>query len=54
MNTDLKGDYVTALALQGRTTCKVIGPVEKGDIIVTSAIPVTEWLITIRGRNCDR
>ena len=39
MNTDLKGDYVTALALQGRTTCKVIGPVEKGDIIVTSAIP---------------
>ena len=39
MNADLKGDYVTALALQGRTTCKVIGPIEKGDIIVTSAIP---------------
>ena len=39
MNTDLKGEFVTALALQGRTTCKVIGPVSKGDIIITSAIP---------------
>ena len=39
MNSDLQGDFVTALALQGRTTCKVIGAVEKGDIIVTSAIP---------------
>ena len=39
MNSDLQGDYVTALALQGRTTCKVIGTVAKGDIIVTSAIP---------------
>ena len=39
MNSDLQGDFVTALALQGRTTCKVIGAVEKGDIIVSSAIP---------------
>ncbi len=37
MNSGLEGDHVTALALQGRTPCKVIGPVEKGDIIVTSA-----------------
>jgi len=39
MNSDLHGDYVTALALQGRVPCKVIGAVEKGDIIVSSAIP---------------
>ena len=39
MNSDLQGDYVTALALQGRTICKVIGIVEKGDIIISSAIP---------------
>ena len=38
MNTDLEGEYVTALALQGRVPVKVIGPVSKGDIIVTSAI----------------
>ena len=38
MNSDLQGDCVTALALQGRTICKVIGKVEKGDIIVTSAV----------------
>ena len=38
MNSDLQGDHVTALALQGRTPCKVIGKVEKGDIIVTSAV----------------
>jgi hypothetical protein len=39
MNSDLQGEFVTALALQGRTTCKIIGAVEKGDIIVSSAIP---------------
>ena len=38
MNSELVGDYVTALALQGRTTCKVIGAVGKGDMIVSSAI----------------
>ena len=37
MNSQLEGDHVTPLALQGRTPCKVIGKVEKGDIIVTSA-----------------
>ena len=39
MNSELQGEHVTAIALQGRTPCKVIGKVEKGDIIVTSAIP---------------
>jgi len=29
---------VVSVALNGRTICKVIGKVEKGDIIVTSAI----------------
>ena len=39
MNSGLEGDNVVALALQGRVPCKVIGKVEKGDILVTSAIP---------------
>ena len=39
MNTALKGDTVIALALQGRVPCKVIGRVEKGDMLVTSAVP---------------
>jgi len=38
MNSDLQGDHVVAVALQGRVPCKVLGKVQKGDIIVTSAI----------------
>ena len=38
MNSALSGLNVTALALQGRVPCKVIGKVEKGDLLVTSAI----------------
>ena len=38
MNSALSGMHVTALALQGRVPCKVIGKVEKGDLLVTSAI----------------
>ena len=38
MNSTLTGMNVTALALQGRVPCKVIGKVEKGDLLVTSAI----------------
>lgn len=38
MNSTLEGDHVVALALQGRVPCKVIGKVNKGDILVTSAI----------------
>ena len=39
MNTDLKGETAVELALTGRVPCKVIGRVEKGDMLVTSAIP---------------
>lgn len=39
MNSTLVGEYVTGLALQGRVPVKVIGKVNKGDTIVTSAIP---------------
>lgn len=39
MNSQLEGDTVVDLALQGRVPCKVIGTVEKGDILVTSAVP---------------
>ena len=38
MNSALSGMHVTALALQGRVPCKVIGKVEKGDLLITSAI----------------
>jgi len=36
MNKDAEGQYV---ALRGRVPCKVIGPVKKGDILVTSERP---------------
>jgi len=39
MNDDLEGDFVATVALQGRVPCKVIGRVQKGDMLVTSAIP---------------
>ena len=39
MNSELKGDNVIGVALTGRVPCKVIGKVEKGDLLVTSAIP---------------
>ena len=39
MNSELEGDHVTGIALQGRVPCKVIGVVQKGDLLVTSAVP---------------
>jgi hypothetical protein len=39
MNSHQEGNNVTALALQGRVPCKVIGRAQKGDILVTSATP---------------
>jgi hypothetical protein len=39
MNSALEGDHVVALALQGRVPCKVLGRVNKGDMLVTSAVP---------------
>jgi hypothetical protein len=37
MNSDLEGGV--AIALRGRVPCKVIGPVAKGDLMVTAATP---------------
>ena len=39
MNSEMFGDFVNAVALTGRVPCKVLGRVEKGDLLVTSAIP---------------
>ena len=39
MNAGIECEHKTALALQGRVPCKVIGKVAKGDMLVTSAIP---------------
>ena len=36
MNGNLEGDHVVAIALQGRVPCKVYGPVEKGDLMVSA------------------
>jgi hypothetical protein len=36
MNSDAEGQYI---ALQGRVPCKVMGPIEKGDLVVTSTAP---------------
>ena len=36
MNSEAEGQYV---ALRGRVPCKVIGPVKKGDVLVTSDRP---------------
>jgi hypothetical protein len=36
MNSACKGDHVVALALQGRTPCKVIGNVSKGDMLISA------------------
>ena len=35
MNTDLKGDNVVAIALQGRVPCKVRGNIRKGDMLIS-------------------
>jgi len=39
MNSHCAGEFVVAIAMQGRVPCKVLGKVEKGDILVTSATP---------------
>lgn len=39
MNSALEGEFVVGVALQGRVPCKVLGKVNKGDLIVTSAVP---------------
>jgi hypothetical protein len=36
MNDELVADYVAMVALTGRVPCKVIGPVAKGDMMVSA------------------
>jgi len=36
MNNELTGKHVVTVALRGRVPCKVVGPVNKGDILVSS------------------
>jgi hypothetical protein len=36
MNADCQGEFVVPLALQGRVPCKVLGPVSKGDMMVSA------------------
>ena len=38
MNSQLEGDTVVALALQGRVPTKVLGRIKKGDLMVTSPV----------------
>jgi hypothetical protein len=37
MNNDCEGEHVATIALQGRAPVKVLGPVYKGDLLVSSA-----------------
>ena len=39
MNVDCEGEHVVAVALRGRIPCKVIGNVNKGDVLVASDTP---------------
>ena len=36
MNDKIQGDHIVALALLGRVPCKVIGPITKGDMLVSA------------------
>jgi hypothetical protein len=36
MNADCQGEFVVPLALQGRVPCNVLGPVAKGDMMVSA------------------
>ena len=36
MNSELSGEHVAELALQGRVPCAVVGPVAKGDLLVSA------------------
>jgi hypothetical protein len=36
MNAGLTGSHVVDLALQGRVPCNVVGPVEKGDLLISA------------------
>jgi hypothetical protein len=36
MNSQLEGEHVVEVALLGRVPCKVVGPVAKGDMMVSA------------------
>jgi hypothetical protein len=38
MNDQLSGEFVVDVALRGRVPCKVVGKVQKGDVLVTSDV----------------
>jgi hypothetical protein len=38
MNRGLEGEHVAAVALLGRVPCRVVGPVNKGDLLMSSEI----------------
>ena len=37
MNAALEAEHIAEIALQGRVPCKVIGPIEKGDLMVSAS-----------------
>lgn len=39
MNAGLEGNHVVTVALLGRVPCKIIGPIKKGDLLVSSDKP---------------
>jgi hypothetical protein len=39
MNTGLEGEHVAVIALTGRVPCRVVGTINKGDLLVASHIP---------------
>ena len=39
MNSAQPGEFVLPVALTGRVPCRVLGPVKKGDVLISSNIP---------------
>jgi hypothetical protein len=39
MNSKLEGEHAVAVALRGRVPCKVIGTIQKGDVLIASDVP---------------
>ena len=39
MNATQSGEHVLPVALTGRVPCRVLGPVKKGDVLISSSIP---------------
>jgi phospholipase C len=37
MNSALEAEHVAEIALQGRVPCQVVGPIEKGDLMVSAS-----------------